>query len=267
MDGLTGKVVIITGASEGIGRALAVALARVGCQLVLSARNEIRLASLALDIANYGPAPFVFAADVASQEQCEALITASIAHYGHLDILINNAGMTMWSRFDELTQLSVLEDIMRVNYLGPVYLTHAALPYLKSRQGQIVVVASLAGLTGVPTRSGYAASKHAVIGFFDSLRIELADDNVAVTVICPDFVVSEIHKRALDGEGKPLGKSPMQESKILSAQQCAEMMLPVITARDRLLITSLRGRVGRWLKLIAPGIIDKIARKAIASGR
>lgn len=267
MDGLTGKVVIITGASEGIGRALAVALARVGCQLVLSARNEIRLASLALDIANYGPAPFVFAADVASQEQCEALITASIAHYGHLDILINNAGMTMWSRFDELTQLSVLEDIMRVNYLGPVYLTHAALPYLKSRQGQIVVVAPLAGLTGVPTRSGYAASKHAVIGFFDSLRIELADDNVAVTVICPDFVVSEIHKRALDGKGKPLGKSPMQESKILSAQQCAEMMLPVITARDRLLITSLRGRVGRWLKLIAPGIIDKIARKAIASGR
>ncbi len=166
MDGLTGKVVIITGASEGIGRALAVALARVGCQLVLSARNEIRLASLALEIASYGPAPFVFAADVASQEQCEALITASIAHYGHLDILINNAGMTMWSRFDELTQLSVLEDIMRVNYLGPAYLTHAALPYLKSRQGQIVVVASLAGLTGVPTRSGYAASKHAVIGFF-----------------------------------------------------------------------------------------------------
>lgn len=88
-----------------------------------------------------------------------------------------------------------------------------------------------------------------------------------MTVICPDFVVSEIHKRALDGKGKPLGKSPMQESKILSAQQCAEMMLPVITARDRLLITSLRGRVGRWLKLIAPGIIDKIARKAIASGR
>ena len=102
--------------------------------------------------------------------------------------------------------------------------------------------------------------------FFDSLRIELTDDNVAVTVICPDFVVSQIHKRALDGTGKPLGKSPMQEAKILTAEQCAEMMLPVIATRGRLLIISLRGRLGRWLKLIAPRLIDKIARRAIASG-
>ncbi len=263
---LTGKVVIITGASEGIGRALAMVMAREGCKLVISARNETRLASLALEIAHYGPAPFVFATDVARPEQCKALIDATVAHYGRLDILINNAGMTMWSRFDELTQLSVLDDIMRVNYLGPAYLTHAALPHLKASEGQVVVVASVAGLTGVPTRSGYAASKHAVIGFFDSLRIELADDNVAVTVVCPDFVVSQIHKRALDGTGKPLGKSPMQEAKILTAEQCAEMMLPVIAMRERLLITSLRGRLGRWLKLISPRLIDKIARRAIASG-
>ena len=263
---LTGKVVIITGASEGIGRALAMVMAREGCKLVISARNETRLASLALEIAHYGPAPFVFATDVARPEQCKALIDATVTHYGRLDILINNAGMTMWSRFDELTQLSVLDDIMRVNYLGPAYLTHAALPHLKASEGQVVVVASVAGLTGVPTRSGYAASKHAVIGFFDSLRIELADDNVAVTVVCPDFVVSQIHKRALDGAGKPLGKSPMQEAKILTAEQCAEMMLPVIAMRERLLITSLRGRLGRWLKLISPRLIDKIARRAIASG-
>ncbi|SIR03937.1 hypothetical protein SAMN05421840_107193 [Shewanella morhuae] len=103
-------------------------------------------------------------------------------------------------------------------------------------------------------------------GFFDSLRIELTDDNVAVTVICPDFMVSQIHKRALDGTGKPLGKSPMQETKILTAEQCAEMMLPVIATRGCLLITSLRGRLGRCLKLIAPRLIDKIARRAIASG-
>ncbi|MGL4713500.1 MAG: SDR family oxidoreductase [Shewanella sp.] len=265
MDGLTGKVVIITGASEGIGRALAVAMAQIGCQLVLSARNETRLASLALAITHYGPAPFIFAADVSSHEQCEALIEATVAHYGHLDILINNAGMTMWSRFDDRTQLSVLEDIMRVNYLGPAYLTHAALPHLKASKGQ-VVVASVAGLTGVPTRSGYAASKHAVIGFFDSLRIELADDNVAVTVICPDFVVSEIHKRALDSDGNPLGQSPLQEAKILTAEQCANMMLPVIATRGRQLITSLRGRLGCWLKLIAPRLVDKMARRAIAAG-
>nr|WP_258866540.1 SDR family oxidoreductase [Shewanella morhuae] len=236
-------------------------MAREGCKLVISARNETRLVSLALELAHYGPAPFVFAADVSSAEQCKTLIDTTVAYYGCLDILINNAGMTMWSRFDELAQLSVLDEIMRVNYLGPAYLTHAALPHLKASEGQVVVVASVAGLTGVPTRSGYAASKHAVIGFFDSLRIELTDDNVAVTVICPDFMVSQIHKRALDGTGKPLGKSPMQEAKILTAEQCAEMMLPVIATRGCLLITSLRGRLGRWLKLIAPRLIDKIARR------
>lgn len=278
MEGLQDKVVVITGASEGIGRALALALAQSGARLVLSARNEARLGSLADEIAQLSdsvqqvqpvdsvPSPLVFAADVTHPAQCEALIQATIAHYGRLDILINNAGMTMWSRFDALSQLGVLDEVMRVNYLGPAYLTHAALPYLKASHGQIVVVASVAGLTGVPTRSGYAASKHAVIGFFDSLRIELAEDGVAVTVICPDFVVSQIHKRALDGEGKPLGVSPMQESKILTAEACAQMMLPVIARRGRLLITSLRGRLGRWLKLIAPGLIDRIARRAIASG-
>lgn len=266
MNGLADKVVIITGASEGIGRALALVMARAGCRLVLSARNEARLASLAREISLLGTSASVFAADVSDPSQCESLIQATIAHYGHLDILINNAGMTMWSRFDELKQLSILDDIMRVNYFGPAYLTHAALPHLKASQGQVVVVASVAGLLGVPTRSGYAASKHAVVGFFDSLRIELAEDNVAVTVICPDFVVSQIHKRALDGEGKPLGETPMQESKILTAEQCAEMMLPVIASRGRLLITSFRGKLGRWLKLIAPGVIDKIARRAIALG-
>ena len=266
MEIFKNKVIIITGASEGIGRALALALAPHGCKLVISARNLERLDSLAKELVRLGNTPLVHVADVAKQDECAGLIQACISVYGRLDILINNAGMTMWSRFDELEDLSVLSQIMQVNYLGPAYLTHAAIPYLKKTQGQIVAVASLAGMTGVPTRSGYAASKHAMIGFFDSLRIELADDKVAVTVICPDFVVSEIHKRALDEHGKPLGDTPMQESKIMSAEQCANMMLPVIAKRQRLLVTSLRGRVGRWFKIIAPGLIDKIARRAIDSG-
>ncbi len=263
---LTGKVVVLTGASEGIGRALAFELAKQGCKLVISARNQQRLESLSLELSQLGSDNLVYPANVSEPSQCRGLIDACIAHYGRLDILINNAGITMWSRFDQLDNLEVLNDVMRVNYLGPAYLTHAALPYLKQSQGQVVVVASVAGLTGVPTRSGYCASKHAVIGFFDSLRIELSQDNVAVTLLCPDFVVSEIHKRALDGQGQPLGESPMQESKILTAEQCAAMMLPSIIKRERQFITSARGRLGRWLKLIAPGIIDKIANRAISSG-
>ena len=261
------KVVVITGASEGIGRALAVAMAPLGCKLVLSARNQQRLDSLADELKTITRTPpLVVATDVTNIADCQTLIETSVAHFGGIDILVNNAGMTMWSRFDELNDLSILSQVMAVNYLGPAYLTHCALPYLKAGQGQIVVVASVAGLTGVPTRSGYSASKHAVVGFFDSLRIELIEDNVAVTIICPDFVVSQIHKRALDGQGKPLGRSPMQEAKIITAEQCAQMMLPAIAGRKRLLITSTRGRLGRWFKIIAPGLIDKIARKAIASG-
>jgi len=267
MQELKDKVVMVTGASEGIGRALAKALAPIGCKLVLTARNQQRLDSLAQTISSSSShQPLVFAADITDPLACQALICATIEHFGQLDILINNAGMTMWSRFDELHDLSVLNKVMQVNYLAPAYLTHSALPYLKATQGQIVVVASVAGLTGVPTRSGYSASKHAVMGFFDSLRIELSDDNVAVTILCPDFVVSEIHRRALDGQGNPLGQSPMQENKILTAAQCAQMMLPAIAGRKRLMITSLRGRLGRFVRLIAPGLIDKIARKAIASG-
>ncbi|MCE9687560.1 SDR family oxidoreductase [Shewanella sp. AS16] len=266
MESFKDKVVLLTGASEGIGRALALALAPLGCKLLLSARNESRLWSLVDEVRLAGAEAAAFVADVGDAAQCQSLIHACVERFGRLDILINNAGMTMWSRFDELAELEILERLMRVNYLGPACLTHAALPHLKASQGQVVLVASIAGLTGVPTRSGYAASKHAAIGFFDSLRIELAQDKVAVTVICPDFVVSEIHKRALDGQGNPLGKSPMQEAKIITAAECAQLMLPAIAARKRLYITSLRGRVGRWLKLLAPGLIDRIARRAIASG-
>ncbi|MCG9748685.1 SDR family oxidoreductase [Shewanella sp. Isolate8] len=267
MQTLANKVVIITGASEGIGRALAKAMAPLGCRLVLTARSQARLHSLQQELSSIASVPpLVVPADVTDADACQGLIDTCVAHFGRLDILVNNAGMTMWSRFEDLEDLAILERVMRVNYLAPAMLTHYSLPYLKASRGQIVVVASVAGLTGVPTRSGYSASKHAVMGFFDSLRIELAEHDVAVTHICPDFVVSEIHKRALDGKGKPLGKSPMQEAKIITAEQCAQMMLPAIVGRKRLLITSLRGRLGRWFKIVAPGLIDKIARKAIASG-
>jgi short-subunit dehydrogenase len=156
---------------------------------------------------------------------------------------------------------------MKVNYLGCVYPTWHALPHLKKSRGQIVAVASLAGLTGVPTRTGYAASKHAVLGFFDSLRIELLGTGVDVSVVAPDFVVSEIHKRAIGPDGKPLGASPMQEAKIMTAEECARLMVEAMERRQRLLITSFRGRAGRFVRLFAPGFIDRIALKAVREGK
>ncbi len=260
------KVILLTGASEGIGRALALELARRGASLCVVARNAARLETLADECRAAGAAVATCRADVADETDCRRMIAETIEHFGRLDVLINNAGVTMWSRADALTDLGVYEHLMRVNYLGCVYSTLHALDHLKASGGLIVTVASIAGLTGVPERTGYAASKHAVFGFFDSLRIELDGTGVDVTMIAPDFVVSEIHKRALDADGKPLGKSPMNEGRIMTAARCAELIVEAIEKRRRLAILSLRGRLGRWARLVAPGLIDRIARNAIRAG-
>ncbi len=205
--------------------------------------------------------------DVTRESDCRNLVDAAVETFGRLDTLVLNAGRTMWARFEDVEDPSILEDLMAVNYFGAVYCTRHALPWLKKSPGRIVAVASVAGLTGVPARSGYCASKHAMIGFFDSLRIELAESGVWVTLIAPDFVVSQIHRRAVDGRGQALGETPMQEDRIMSAEECASLILRATERRQRLLVTSARGRLGRWLKLIAPGAVDRIARKAIEERR
>jgi short-subunit dehydrogenase len=169
----------------------------------------------------------------------------------------------MWSRFDALEDFSVFERLLAVNYLGAVYVTAAALPHLKRSRGLIVAVASIAGITGVPERTGYAASKHAMVGFFESLRIELRGSGVGVSIIAPDFVVSQMHRRALGPDGKPLGQTPMQEERIMTADKCARLMLRAMRRRQRLTILSARGSLGRWVRLIAPGLVDRIAQRAI----
>jgi short-subunit dehydrogenase len=148
-----------------------------------------------------------------------------------------------------------------------VYATYHALPHLKRSRGQIVVMASIAGLTGVPTRTGYAASKHAVVGFFESLRVELKESGVSVTIVAPDFVVSEIHRRSMGPDGRPLGASPMQEARIMTTEECAALTVRAMESRKRLAILSRRGRLGRWVRLVAPALIDRIADRAVREGR
>ena len=267
MTGFTGKTVLITGASEGIGRALALTLASERPRLALNARNAARLAEAASACAALGAQVLELPGDVSRQEECAALVARTLAHFGALDVLVNNAGITMWSRFDRTGDLGVFAQLLATNYLGPVYLTAAALPALKAARGLIVAVASMAGLTGVPERTGYAASKHALVGFFESLRIELTGSGVDVTIVAPDFVVSEIHRRAIGPDGRPLGVTPMRESHLMSAAQCAQLILKAMRRRDRLLITSARGRFGRWARLIVPAMVDRIAARAIRERR
>ncbi len=191
----------------------------------------------------------------------------AVERFGGIDVLVNNAGVTMWARFDAVSDFSVYERLLAVNYLGAVYMTAAALPHLKASRGLIVAVASIAGLTGVPERTGYAASKHAMVGFFESLRIELTGSGVDVTLVAPDFVVSEIHRRATGPDGRPLGATPMQEARLMSAARCAQLIARAMRRRQRLLITSARGRLVRWARLLVPRRVDALAARAIRERR
>ena len=260
---MKGRRIILTGASEGIGRALALELAARGARIALAARDRERLESLAQECRGRGGEALAVPTDVTNQQDLDWLVTETAKVFGGIDTVVHNAGITMWSRFDALQDLEVFERLIEVNYLAPVRLTALTLPHLRASGGLIVAVASLAGLTGVPERSGYAASKHAMVGFFDSLRIELAGTGVDITVVAPDFVVSEIHKRAIGPDGEPLGASPMMQAKIMPAAECARRIADAMERRQRLLLMSARGRLGRWLKLLAPSVIDRMAAKAI----
>lgn len=263
------NVALITGASEGVGRALAHQLARDAHYdaIVLASRSKERLTSLAAELGHAGMRTLCIPTDITQPTQCAAMIAQVLEHFGRLDTLFNNAGATMWAPFEDITDLGIFRRVMDVNYFGALYCTHAALPALRASRGRIVVVASLAGITGVPYRSGYCASKHAVIGFFESLRIELRETGVSVTIVAPDFVVSNHHKRALTGDGTALGNTPLKERDIMSAERCAELVSVAAQRRERLRITSVRGKLGRYVRLLFPKFIDRLAIKAIETGR
>jgi short-subunit dehydrogenase len=259
----SGRAAIVTGASSGIGRALALELAREGARLALGARDAARLEDAAAACRAAGAEALAVPTDVTQVDDCRRLVESAVSAYGGLDVLVNNAGVTMIAPFESVQDLSAFERVMQVNYLGSVYPTHFALPHLRRSRGLVTMVASLTALTGVPTRSAYAASKHAVLGFSDSLRIELRGTGVDVTVVCPDFVVSEIQKRGLGGDGRPIGESPLDATKIMSAEECARLTVQAMASRKRLAVLSLRGRLGRLLRVFAPGLIDSIAARAV----
>ncbi|HET7230623.1 MAG TPA: SDR family oxidoreductase, partial [Longimicrobium sp.] len=263
------NVVVLTGASAGIGHQMALQLAAQGARLVLAARDGAKLGETAAACRALGAKAIAVPTDVGDEAQCRALIERAAAEFGRIDTLVNNAGIGMWARFDEMTDLAPFERIMRVNYLGSVYPTFYALPHLKKSRGRIVAVNSLTGKTGVPTRSGYAASKHAAAGFFDTIRIELEDSGITVTQVFPGFVATEIRERAYGPDGRPLGEgnSPVREAEVMTAEECARQIIDAAAKRKREVIMTLRGKIGAKLKLLAPRLVDRIAKKAIEQGK
>jgi len=261
------NVVIITGASKGIGAELARQLASRGAILALAARDRPALEQVAAECVARGARAEIFVTDVAVEDDCRKLVERTVAAFGRIDTLVNNAGATMWARFEDIRDMAILARIMQVNYMGAVYCTHYALPHLRASRGRLVGISSLAGRTGVPTRSGYAASKHAMTGFFDTLRIELADSGVAVTMIYPGFVSTGIRENATGPDGKPIAVSPVREGEVMTVEECARITLDAIEARKREVVMTARGKLGLVLKIFAPSLIDRIARRAIETGR
>ncbi len=259
------NVIIITGASTGIGEELAYQLADLGAQLVLTSRRISELERVAVGVRQRGAKVVVVSADVAIADDCKKIIDAAIAEFGRIDTLINNAGMTMWAKFADIKDVAMLERIMQVNYMGAVYCTHFALPHLQASKGRIVGIASLTGLVGVPTRTGYAASKHAMRGFFDSLRIELEESGVTVTMVYPGFVATGIRENATGADGKPALVDPIKQANVMRADECARQIVRAVDARQRELVMTWRARLGLWIKLFAPTLVDRLSKRAVAS--
>jgi NAD(P)-dependent dehydrogenase (short-subunit alcohol dehydrogenase family) len=259
----TDKVVVITGGSSGIGRELAFQLSDHGAQLVLAARDPALLDTVVAECRSRGARAIAVPTDVSVETECAALIARAVEEYGRIDTLINNAGISMRVRFDDLGGPEPIERIMRINYFGSVYCTWYALPHLKRSRGSIVAISSLAGKTGVPTLSGYSASKHAMVGFFESLRTEIAKDGVAITIAYPGFVATDIASRAIGPQGKTLGVRNLVRSRVMPVEECASRIIDAASSRRRDVVMTTKGKLGQWLKLMFPAAVDRISERAL----
>jgi short-subunit dehydrogenase len=255
------NVVVLTGASLGIGRQTALQLADKGAWIVIASRNAAELERVAEQCRERGGRVVAVSTDIADPSQCRALMERAVEAYGRIDTLINNAGIGQRARFDELADLSVMETVMRVNYWGSVHCTHFALPHLKATKGRIAAVISGAGLFVAPSACGYGASKHAQVGFFNTLRVELAQAGVSVTLFYPNWVETGISGRAPGADGRPYGLVNAHERGAMSAEKCAKLILRAVAARKREAM-SLKNRLGRVLAPILPGLVDKIAAES-----
>ncbi|MCU6500582.1 SDR family oxidoreductase [Rugamonas sp. A1-17] len=260
------KVIIITGSSDGIGAEMARQLARAhggGVALVLAARNAAALEQVAADCAAAGAQTLVVPTDVSVQAQCTALVVACVARFGRIDALVNNAGRSAHALFEEVADLAWYEELMKINLWGSVWCTHAALPYLKQSRGSIVAVSSLAGLVGVPGRTAYGATKFAMSGFFEALRAELKAAGVSVTIAYPGVVATRIRYRGFNAAGGALGSSSLKEDKAMPVEECARLIVDGMQTRRREVVMSAKGKLGRWMKLIAPGLVERMALAAL----
>lgn len=255
------KVVVITGASSGIGRALAEEMAKRGANVVLGARQYVTLCEITAQLeSKYAIKALAVQADVSKESDCEFLIQQALVTFGKIDVLINNAGISMRALFNDL-DLSVLKNLMDVNFWGTVYCTKYALPEILKTKGSVVGVSSIAGYRGLPGRTGYSSSKFAMNGFMEAMRTELLKTGVHVMVACPGFTTSNIRVAALAKDGEAHGETSMEEGKMMTAEEVAHRIANGILARKRTLIMTRQGKLTVWLNKLFPTLTDNLVFK------
>ncbi len=258
MSFFTNKVVAVTGGSEGIGKALIEGLLSQGAKVATCGRNHDKLYQLQMI---YPGAPLhTVACDVSSEQDCKRFIDSTIKTFGGIDILINNAGISMRALVKDV-DVEVMRKVMDVNFYGAVYCTSFALKSIIERKGAIVGISSIAGYRGLPGRSAYSASKFALQGWLEALRTELLEEEVNVMWVCPGFVSSNIRNTALNSAGEQQKENPMDESKLMSAEECARHVLEAIEKKKRSLVLTFTGKRTVFMNKFFPSLTDKLVRK------
>ncbi len=257
------KVVVITGASSGIGKACAKEFARQGAKLSLAARSIDKLKDIEKELIEQGCEVLSVKTDVSIEKDCENLINQTINKYGKIDILINNAGISMRALFSDV-DLSVIKRLMDVNFWGTVFCTKYALPYLLETKGSLVAITSVAGFHGLPGRTGYSASKFAITGFLETIRIENLKKGLHVLTFAPGFTSSNVRKAALVADGSHQGETPLKEDKLMSAEKVAKKLIKSIKKRKRNKVLSLDGKLVAAFQHILPKTIDKLTYNHMA---
>ncbi|WP_304707980.1 SDR family oxidoreductase [uncultured Rikenella sp.] len=254
------KVVVVTGASSGIGEALARRFAARGAHVVAGARTADKLEAMVSGLPTEGVA---VECDVTREEDCKRLIDRAVERFGGIDVLVNNAGISMRALFDDV-DLDVLRRLMDTNFWGAVYCTKYALPYIQRARGSIVGISSVAGFHGLPGRTGYSASKYAMHGLLETVRIENLKKGVHVLIVAPGFTASNVRFAALTADGSQQGVSPREEGKMMTADEAARRIIKAIGRRKRTLLMDFDGKGTRILKFFVPGLLDKIYYRHMA---
>jgi len=251
------KVVLITGSTSGIGKAMAKSFGRAGAQVVIMGRNRTNLEGTAQELNQLHIRNLAILADVSKEADCARMVSETVAAFGKLDILINNAGISMRALFRDL-DLEVIRKVMDINFYGTVYATKFALPHILKTKGSIIGISSIAGYRGLPGRTGYSASKFAMHGFLETLRTEVLNQGVHVMIACPGFTASNIRNSALTASGQVQGESPLDEGKIMSAEEVADIILKATQKRKRDVVMTAQGKLTVFLNKWLPGLTDKL---------